>query len=209
MFIILQKGSFEKDHHFMILEHGAELKAHLVEHPDIPIQKLIKFSRQIACGLEAIAKSKLTHRDVALRNCIITQESIVKLSSVALCKDKHANEYFKHNNKMIPLRHLAPEVLDSSSFSTASDVFACAIAIWEVMSFGALPFESISNDELIQMAQNKSIDYGSLLVNDKIPNEMQETLLNCWSLTPSERPTPENLIKSLDALVTNENGDMN
>lgn len=53
---------FEKDHHFMILEHGAELKAHLVEHPDIPIQKLIKFSRQIACGLDAIAKSKLTHR---------------------------------------------------------------------------------------------------------------------------------------------------
>lgn len=119
-----------------------------------------------------------SRRDVALRNCTITQESIVKLSSVALCKDKHANEYFKHNNKMIPLRHLAPEILQPSSFSTASDVFACGIAIWEVMNFGALPFDSISNDELFQMTQNKSVDYGSLLANDKIPSELQKTLVS-------------------------------
>lgn len=54
---------FEKDHHFMVLEHdGVELKAHLVEHPELSVQNLIKFSKQIACGLDAIAKSKLTHR---------------------------------------------------------------------------------------------------------------------------------------------------
>lgn len=53
---------FEKDHHFMILEQSRELKAHLVETPELSTQNLIKFSRQIACGLDAIAKSKLTHR---------------------------------------------------------------------------------------------------------------------------------------------------
>lgn len=117
------------------------------------------------------------HRDIALRNCIVTRESTVKLSSVALCKDKHANEYFKHNNKMIPLRHLAPEILQSSSFSTASDVFACGVTIWEVVNLGALPFESTGNDELFQMLQNKSIDYGQLFGSDKIPSELQETLV--------------------------------
>ena len=53
---------FEKDHHFMVLEHSQELKAHLVEHPELSVQKLINLSKQIAYGLEAIAKSKLTHR---------------------------------------------------------------------------------------------------------------------------------------------------
>lgn len=103
----------------------------------------------------------------------------MKLSSVALCKDKHANEYFKHNNKMIPLRHLAPEILQSSpsSFSTASDVFACGIAIWEVMNSGALPFDSLSKDELFPMVQNMSVDYGLLFVNDKTPSELQKTLV--------------------------------
>lgn len=54
---------FEKDHHFMVLEHGAqELRGHLIEHTDISIEKLINFCRQIVSGLDAIAKSKLTHR---------------------------------------------------------------------------------------------------------------------------------------------------
>lgn len=53
---------FEKDHHFMVLEQSQDLRGHLAEHSDLPTHKLIQFSRQIACGLDAIAKSKLTHR---------------------------------------------------------------------------------------------------------------------------------------------------
>jgi len=101
----------------------------------------------------------------------------VKLSSISLCKDKHANEYFKHNNKMIPLRHLAPEILQSTSFSTATDVFACGMTIWEVINRGALPFASVANDELLQMLQNKSIDYGTLFENDKLP-KLKKTLVS-------------------------------
>lgn len=117
------------------------------------------------------------HRDIALRNCIVTQDSTVKLSSVSLCKDKHANEYFKHNGKMIPLRHLAPEVLKSSSFSTASDVYACGTTIWEVMNFGTIPFETVGNEEFLQMLQNNSVDYGKLFESDKMPSELQKTLV--------------------------------
>lgn len=80
---------------------------------------------------------------------------------------------------MIALRHLAPELLASStSFSTASDVFACGVAVWEVMNCGALPFGAIGNDELFQMLQNKSIDYGLLFENDKVPSELQKVLVS-------------------------------
>lgn len=54
--------SFEKDHHFMVLEQSRDLKGLLVDHPDTSIEKLVSFSKQIVCGLDAIAKSKLTHR---------------------------------------------------------------------------------------------------------------------------------------------------
>jgi serine/threonine protein kinase len=99
------------------------------------------------------------------------------LSSIALCKDKHANEYFKHNGKMIPLRHLAPEVLKTNIFSTASDVFACGVTIWEVFNFGALPFASIANEEFLQMLQNNSVDYGKLFETGGMPSELQKTLV--------------------------------
>jgi serine/threonine protein kinase len=53
---------FEKDHHFLVMEHCQDLRGYLTEHPDTSCQTLVSFSRQIACGLDAIAKSKLTHR---------------------------------------------------------------------------------------------------------------------------------------------------
>lgn len=101
---------------------------------------------------------------------------MVKLSSISLCKDKHANEYFKHNNKNVPLRHLAPEIFQSSCFSTASDIFACGIAIWEIIHCGALPFGEIANDELFKMMQSKTIDYETLFENDKVP-KLKKTLV--------------------------------
>jgi serine/threonine protein kinase len=116
------------------------------------------------------------HRDVALRNCIITKDLVVKLSSISLCKDKHANEYFKHNNKNVPLRHLAPEILQSSTFSTASDVFACGTTLWEVVNCGALPFGALANDELFQKLQTQAVDYESLFENDKLP-KLKKTLV--------------------------------
>lgn len=102
----------------------------------------------------------------------------MKLSSVSLCKDKHSNEYFKHNNKMIPLRHLAPEVFQSSSYSTASDVFACGMTMWEVLNCGACPFEATGNEDFFQLLQKKAIDYEQLFGNEKIPNELKETLVS-------------------------------
>lgn len=54
---------FEKDHHFIVLEQSRDLKGFLVENSETTTQQqLISFSKQIVCGLEAIAKSKLTHR---------------------------------------------------------------------------------------------------------------------------------------------------
>lgn len=55
--------SFEKDHHFMILEHHRDLKGFLLEQQqNMSLHQLIDISKQVAMGLDAIAKSKLTHR---------------------------------------------------------------------------------------------------------------------------------------------------
>lgn len=53
---------FENDHHFMILEHGMELKSYLERSLEISKSKLLNFCFQISQGLDALAKSKLTHR---------------------------------------------------------------------------------------------------------------------------------------------------
>lgn len=56
--------SFEKDHHFMILEHHRDLKGFLHEQMpnNISLHQLIEFSKHLVMALDAISKSKLTHR---------------------------------------------------------------------------------------------------------------------------------------------------
>jgi serine/threonine protein kinase len=53
---------FERDHHFMVLEHSQDLRGYLAEHRGESIETLLKFSRHIAFGFNAIAKSNLVHR---------------------------------------------------------------------------------------------------------------------------------------------------
>ena len=52
----------EKDLYYMILEHDRDLKSHLIESPETSLQQLLKNCRQIAAGVNFIAKSNLTHR---------------------------------------------------------------------------------------------------------------------------------------------------
>lgn len=112
--------------------------------------------------------------DVALRNCIITHDGVIKLSTIA---SNNSNEYYNYNDHILPLRHLAPEILDSFTYSTQSDIYSCAITIWEVMHQGETPFGFLSNDDFFKKLQQKSIDYTPLLQSEIIPSELQKYLV--------------------------------
>lgn len=102
------------------------------------------------------------------------------MTSVALCKDKHANEYIKINNKLKPLRHSAPEVLETFNYSTASDVYSAAITFFEVLKRGKMPFETLTNDEYLRKFQSGSLDYASLVDDDEIPVSIRNTLVRFY-----------------------------
>lgn len=122
-------------------------------------------------------------RDIALRNCVISSNSnnlVVKLSSIALCKDKHSTEYLrKEGGRIISIRHQAPEILlRSANHTTSSDIYSCAIAIWEILNVGSrLPFDGIANDDFLQLVESNNVDYESLFTDDKIPLAVKNLLV--------------------------------
>jgi serine/threonine protein kinase len=115
-------------------------------------------------------------RDVAIRNCIITRDGVIKLSTIA---SNNANEYYKYNDQFLPLRHLAPEILDSFTYSEHSDIYSCGVTFWEVLHLGETPFAFIaSNEDFFKKLQQKSVDYAPLLEGDAIPSELQKALVS-------------------------------
>lgn len=116
-----------------------------------------------------------------MRNCVISSNNlIIKLSCIALCKDKHSTEYLrKEVGRVVSIKHQAPEILlRSSSYTTASDIYSCAIAIWEILNVGSLPFNGIVNDDFLQLVDSNKVDYESLFTDDKIPFELKTLLVN-------------------------------
>lgn len=101
---------------------------------------------------------------------------------ISLSKNIHAREYYKYKNTVLPIRHLAPEVLDDLTYSAASDVFACGITFWEILTYGRyLPHQNINPDELFDKLKSKSIDFENLLKTEKISNEIQNKLVIFFS----------------------------
>lgn len=92
-----------------------------------------------------------------------------------------AKEYYKIKNQVIPIRHLAPELLQNGfNYTTSSDIFACGITIWEILTHGQnIPHDHLGNDELYSKLKSNSIDFKNLFkVNCKgLTNEMENVLV--------------------------------
>ena len=54
----------------------------------------------------------------------------------------------------VPIRWSAIEVLEERTFSVKSDIWAFGILSWEVFAYGAMPYPSHRNHEVVRLLQS-------------------------------------------------------
>ena len=60
----------------------------------------------------------------------------------------------KPNQKgLMPWRWMSIETLEHKVFTTASDVWSFGIVMWEIFSFGMIPYMTLENDEILKFLQ--------------------------------------------------------
>lgn len=96
---------------------------------------------EVADGMAYLESLKFVHRDLAARNCMVTSDLTVKIGDFGMSKDVGTSNYYMLNSKNdIPVRWAAPESLKDEKFSTKSDVFSFGVLLWEVVTFGEVPY---------------------------------------------------------------------
>lgn len=95
----------------------------------------------LLCVLQEFLSSlSVVHRDLACRNILVCDNSLVKISDFGLSRTLVNQEAYVTTTKgVLPIRWMAPEALFYRTFDTQSDVWSFGILLWELYTLGKCP----------------------------------------------------------------------
>ncbi|KAK0416191.1 hypothetical protein QR680_012335 [Steinernema hermaphroditum] len=134
----------------------------------IAAEELNIFLLEIARGLRFLQLSKVLHRDIAARNCLIGSRGQVVISDFGLSKSyEELNEDDDGVQMAIPW--MAPETLS---------------LVHELYTFGTKPWPELDVDAIIAVVRQGK----KMKPPENMAENVQNLMYDCWSRKPSERP---------------------
>ncbi|VDP51400.1 unnamed protein product [Heligmosomoides polygyrus] len=99
-----------------------------------------------AQGVEYLHKQSCIHMDLAARNCLYSEDKMVKISDFGL--SRLGTSYTIRGARKMPIKWLAPETIKSFTFSLKTDVFSYGVMVYEIFTNGNEPWDGYTNAEV-------------------------------------------------------------
>ena len=97
---------------------------------------------------KCIVECRLVHRAKLLS--LYTNLKRIQISDFGLSRDLHDEDYYVAQGGLVPVRWTAPEALEYSKYSAASDVWSFGVVLYEIWSLASKPYGSFGNNRVIQ-----------------------------------------------------------
>ena len=81
---------------------------------------------------------------------------------------------------------MSPEAVTSGAFTKQSDVWAFGVLVWELFSYGELPFNGKSDEEVVRQVEEEG---EGLTRPDKCPDDVFLMMSSCWEREALSRPS--------------------
>ncbi|KAL6259951.1 hypothetical protein P5V15_009860 [Pogonomyrmex californicus] len=167
-----------------------------------PVLSLCDFAIQIADGMQYLEAKRLIHRDLAARNILVFSKNKVKISDFGLSRALGVGkDYYQTNfnvNLKLPIAWCAPECISYLKFTSASDVWAYGVTLYEMFSYGFQPWAALTGHQILEAIDEPN--FQRLEQPECCPKDYFSLMQQCWQHEPSKRPKFSELINLLPDL---------
>ncbi|KAI2667597.1 Tyrosine-protein kinase Lyn [Labeo rohita] len=166
------------------------------------LMKTLQHDRLIAEGMAYIEKKNYIHRDLRAANVLVSDSLLCKIADFGLARVIEDDQYTAREGAKFPIKWTAPEAINYGSFTIKSDMWSFGVLLYEIITYGKIPYPGMSNSEVMS-----SVQRGYRMPRpENCPTELYEIMNSCWKSKPEDRPTFDYIQSVLDDFYTATEG---
>ncbi|CAD5115475.1 DgyrCDS4445 [Dimorphilus gyrociliatus] len=160
--------------------------------------RLCDIAVQICDAMVYLENKQIVHKNLNTHNIVVFSPDKIKVCDFGSRALGH-KEISKEDTDVslrLPIGWQAPECLRSMKFTSASDVWAFGVTLWEMFSYGDQPWPGFTRQQVID-----ELDGGKRLpCSELCTKEYYALILQCWEEDTFKRSTFSNLFQWLPQL---------
>ena len=164
--------------------------------------QFLNVSIQLARGLVYLSSLNFVHRDIASRNCLVDSSYKAKIADFGLSRNIGGQNYYRvgSGKNLLPIRWMPPEAIFFSTFTLKSDVWSFGVLLWEIYTYGRLPYGGLTNHEVIDNIRGARV----LDKPDLCPLGVYDIMRACWNQVPAKRVSITTILERLETYERGE-----